>query len=93
LDELALDMSQAEEQQRRASFQKHQEVSDSYACLGGTFLLTSSGFVVWCAESHVRRKGLRSFLARHQGLLATNKWYQRWAALSNEHMWILPENG
>eukprot|EP00438_Fugacium_kawagutii_P006708 Skav219120 [mRNA] locus=scaffold1574:455504:457528:+ [translate_table: standard] len=51
---------EAEEQQRRASFQKHQEVSDSYAHLGEEEIVQEL-----CAQS---RKGLRSFLARHQSL-------------------------
>lgn len=54
---------QAEEQQRRASFQKHQEVSDSYA-----------------------RKGLRSFLARHQGCFKIDQCHAKVKAASNSEM-------
>lgn len=54
---------QAEEQQRRASFQKHQEVSDSYA-----------------------RKGLRSFLARHQGCFKIDQCHAKVKAASDSEM-------
>mmetsp|Transcript_92167 Transcript_92167/g.112869 ORF Transcript_92167/g.112869 Transcript_92167/m.112869 type:complete len:358 (+) Transcript_92167:76-1149(+) len=54
---------QAEEQQRRASFQKHQEVSDGYA-----------------------RKGLRSFLARHQSRFKIDQCHAKVKAASNSEM-------